>query len=200
MNILQKINEVRKSLKGVSKDATVSLGRGSYKGTTHDNVISKLQPFLIEHGIVFWVSDIEQNVDIHRFKDQHGRDKQKVLISAKVQVTYANTEDTSDCIVTFGIGMGEDSGDKASGKALSYAVKYCHLKTFALITGIDDEERMPEQAPQQVWAPPVQQQPQRPVTAPVPNYQPQQTYPAQQPQQQPQQQGAWANYNAGVTK
>ena len=148
MNILQKINAVRKSIHGVSKDATVSMGKsGSYKATSHDGVISKIRPALVAEGIVFWVSDIEYEFQIVEVTNQYGT-KQKSVINAKIEVTYANEEDPNDYITTFAIGSGEDFGDKATGKALSYAVKYCHLKTFALVTGLNDEERLPEYIPE----------------------------------------------------
>ena len=67
--------------------------------------------------------------------------KVKSVVNVTITVKYVFAEDGSS-IEAMAIGTGEDHGDKAAGKALSYAVKNCHLKTFALVTGLNDEERI----------------------------------------------------------
>ena len=50
-------------------------------------------------------------------------------------------DEASDCFELRVAGHANDSGDKAAGKAQSYAVKTALLKVFALETGVDDESR-----------------------------------------------------------
>ena len=52
MNIYQRINEVRKEVEYVQKDASVSAGGGGYKAVTHDMVTAVLRKSLVKHGIV----------------------------------------------------------------------------------------------------------------------------------------------------
>ena len=141
-NIVQLINKVREEVHGIQKDTFVSTGKsGGYNAVSHDDVIKKLRASLVKHGIVFFVNDIDYQFQTVEVTNKYGN-KLKSIITAKVKVLYVNEADPSDYIQTCSIGQGEDHGDKAAGKALSYAVKYSHLKTFALVTGLNDEERI----------------------------------------------------------
>jgi hypothetical protein len=61
------------------------------------------------------------------------------LVKVWASVTFINSDDRSDQFQTQCFAYAIDSGDKATGKAYSMAIKYCYLKTF-MLESLDDEE------------------------------------------------------------
>lgn len=138
LNIYQRINEVQKEVEYVQKDATVS-GAGSYKAVSHDMVVAVLRPHMVAQGIVvrtemvrdemLQMRDLEKSIKMH-------------LYSAVYAVDFVNMDDPQDYCRVIVPAHANDTGDKAPGKATSYAVKYAMLKTFSLETGESDEARL----------------------------------------------------------
>lgn len=140
MNLLQRINAVRKAIGYVQKDKAVSTGAsGNYMAVTHDMVTAMVRPHMIEHGIVCFPSLVE-GVTIQPPPKADGKEKQ-LRYEATYDFTFANIEDPKDYIVIRIQAHANDSGDKAPGKAISYAKKYAILKLFEIETGEDEEGR-----------------------------------------------------------
>ena len=134
-NIYQRVNEVRKAIGYVQKDKAVSTGGGSYKAVTHDAVTGMVREALIRNGVVIVPSVIESV-----FHPKEPDAKQR-LYEATFQVEFVNIDDPNDRIVTRQTAHALDNGDKAPGKAMSYATKYAILKLFNIETGEDEESR-----------------------------------------------------------
>lgn len=135
MNIYQRINAVRKAIGYVQKDKAVSTGGGSYKAVTHDAVTGMVRAALIEHGVII-VPSVVSSV----FHPKEPDAKQR-LYEATYQIDFVNMDDPADRIVTQQTAHALDNGDKAPGKAMSYAAKYAILKLFNIETGEDEESR-----------------------------------------------------------
>ncbi len=135
MNIYQRINEVRKAIGYVQKDKAVSTGGGSYKAVTHDAVTGMVRASLIEHGVII-VPSVVNSV----FHPKEPDAKQR-LYEATFQIEFVNMDEPTDRIVTQQTAHALDNGDKAPGKAMSYATKYAILKLFNIETGEDEESR-----------------------------------------------------------
>lgn len=135
MNIYQRINELRKAIGYVQKDKAVSTGGGSYKAVTHDAVTGMVRAALIEHGVVI-VPSVVSSV----FNAKEPEAKQR-LYEATFQIEFVNMDEPTDRIVTHQTAHALDNGDKAPGKAMSYATKYAILKLFNIETGEDEESR-----------------------------------------------------------
>lgn len=135
MNIYQKINAVRKSISYIQKDKSVSTGGGSYKAVTHDAVTGMVRQHLIEHGVII-IPSVVSSV----FHPKEGDSKQR-LYEATYQIDFVNMEDGQDRISIQMSAHALDNGDKAPGKAISYATKYAMLKLFNIETGEDEESR-----------------------------------------------------------
>jgi hypothetical protein len=140
MNLLQRINEVRKGIDYIQKDKSVSTGGGSYRAVTHDTVTAMVRAHMVEHGIVMWPflvdsqsMPFEVNADMVRAKQYR--------YEATYDFTVANIDDATDLIVIRIQAHAMDNADKAPGKALSYAAKYALLKLFNIETGDDEESR-----------------------------------------------------------
>ena len=135
MNLLMRINEVRKAIGYIQKDKSVSTGGGSYRAVTHDAVTAMLRDHMVAHGIVSWPSLVESNAQP---KEEGAK---QFRYEATYDFTFCNIEDRADSLVIRIQSHAMDNADKAPGKALSYAMKYALLKLFSLETGEDEESR-----------------------------------------------------------
>lgn len=135
MNIFQRINAVRKEIAYIQKDKAVSTGGGSYRAVTHDAVTGMLRASLIDHGIIVVPS---QTMGVFNPKEP---DFKQRLYEANYRVSFINMDDPQDYVCVDVNAHALDNGDKAPGKAMSYATKYAMLKLFSIETGEDEESR-----------------------------------------------------------
>jgi hypothetical protein len=140
VNLLQRINEVRKSISYIQKDKSVSTGGGSYKAVTHDQVTAMVREHMTAHGIVSWPHLVESTSMPYEVNADMVRAKQ-FRYEATYDFTFSNMEDPKDSLVIRIQAHAMDNADKAPGKALSYAKKYALLKLFEIETGEDEESR-----------------------------------------------------------
>jgi hypothetical protein len=63
------------------------------------------------------------------------------LYEAFYEIAFVNMDDPKDRAIVHISGHATDSGDKAPGKAVSYAVKVAILKLFGIETGENEESR-----------------------------------------------------------
>lgn len=136
MNIYQRINEVRKAITYIQKDKSVSAGpAGSYRAVTHDAVTGMIRQHLVEHGVI-----IAPTLIYSVFHPKEEGAKQR-LYSASYDVRFINMDAPDECVTIRIEAHALDNGDKAPGKAISYATKYAILKLFNIETGEDEESR-----------------------------------------------------------
>ena len=135
MNIYQRVNAVRKAISYIQKDKAVSTGGGSYKAVTHDAVTGLVRSALIEQGVVIVPSLV--SCEFHAKEP----DAKQRLYEATYLVQFINADSPDEVISMQVNSHALDNGDKAPGKALSYATKYAILKLFSIETGEDDESR-----------------------------------------------------------
>jgi hypothetical protein len=144
-NIYQRLNEVRKVVDYVKKDKHVDGAGGGYKVVSHDQITALTRGALIEQGVL--IVPVEQasqtvlsgavtskNVPYVRFEPRY----------AIRFVNMDNPEDVAEVVLTV---HAVDVGDKAPGKALSYAVKAALLKILNIETGEEDESRYGDDEP-----------------------------------------------------
>jgi len=129
-NIYQRMNAVTSDAKYLQKK---NAQQG--QGVLYDDVIAMLQPLLTKNGIAL---DIRQE-SLECISDVEGT-KQKVY-QGVYEFGFINVDDPKDRSCHRIITQGMDGGDKAPGKALTYAAKIVYTKVFFLETGIDDESR-----------------------------------------------------------
>lgn len=150
-NIYQRINAVMTEVDYVQKDATIT-GGGSYKAVTHDMVTAVVRPAFVKHGIVVRPEQLQSRLLQERAPKAEGDKGHKMhLYSGDYAVHFVNIDNPEDFITVTVNAHANDTGDKAPGKAMSYAVKYAVLKLLSLETGENEEARFadpytPEQA------------------------------------------------------
>ena len=140
MNIYQRINEVRKAVGYVQKDAAVQ----GYKAVTHDQVTAVIRSHLVKHGIVIAPRQTASEVtDVGRTQ----KGATIIRYAGWYEIDFVNIEEPGDKVTVPIEAHANDQGDKAPGKALSYATKYAVLKLFSFETGENEEGRVQVEQP-----------------------------------------------------
>lgn len=141
MNLMQRINEVRKQIDYIKKDKSVSTGNsGSYKAVTHDQVTAMVRGHMVTNGIVSYPVLVSCESLPKEVNSQMEMAKQ-FRYEAVYDFVFANMDEPRDSITIRISAHAMDNADKAPGKALSYAKKYALLKLFEIETGEDEESR-----------------------------------------------------------
>lgn len=141
MTLLQRLNEVRKQNEYIKKDKRV--GEGGYMAVTHDAVTSELRKDLLEQGVLVLPSVVQGTEKVVPTGTFTSKNVPFIRFEAVFSVAFVNVDDAKDREVVLIPVHAVDQGDKAPGKAISYATKYAMLKVFNIETGEDDEGRNP---------------------------------------------------------
>lgn len=141
MNLLQRLNAVRKDVKYIQKDKSVSTGAsGSYKAVTHDMVTAMTRELLIQNGVIFFPSMVAS-----KMSPPVKADGKQWLYEATYDFEFCNVDEPKDTKTVRIEAHANDNADKAPGKALSYATKYAILKVLNIETGEDEESRVKDE-------------------------------------------------------
>lgn len=151
MSVYKKILAIMADIESIGKDCFVETGgyhpNGKPKGyyaVTHDHVAKKIHPLCVKHGLAILPTILEKEVTRYQTeKNYKGNITVKDVYEVRATVStrfqdVENEESFWDCVM---FAYGLDSQDKASGKAVSMAVKYAILKTFQLESGDQEELR-----------------------------------------------------------
>lgn len=140
MNIYCRLNEVRKAVSYIQKDARVS-GGGNYAAITHDAVTAAVRDHLVTHGVIVCPTLVASKVGETGTTTQSG--VPIIRYEATYDISFVNCDTPEDRLTMRMESHALDQGDKAPGKAISYATKYAFLKVFSIETGEAEEERIP---------------------------------------------------------
>jgi hypothetical protein len=142
MNIYQRINEVRKAVDYIRKDKKVE-GSG-YMAVTHDAVTALTRDHFIAHGVLIVPSLVSSAVVDTGTVTAKGTPF--IRYEARYRFDVVNADEPADKFSLDIESHALDQGDKAPGKALSYAKKYAVLKLLEIESGEGEEDR-PEAKP-----------------------------------------------------
>lgn len=120
-NIHQRWHGIMKEWSYVQKRKPAGL---QYATVSHDDVARELQPLLLKYRVVA-VPFVE------------GAEFSNDITQVWLRVDFVNIDAPAQIITTKMYGQGVDKQDKGPGKAISYAFKYCVLKSLCLVTGED---------------------------------------------------------------
>ncbi|MCP4337783.1 MAG: hypothetical protein GY799_02610 [Desulfobulbaceae bacterium] len=140
-NIYQRMNAVMLEVEYVKKDKAVTGGGQNYKAVTHDQVVSVARSALVKHGVLIVPNQIEGRFLVMRDMNATPNPVKMGLYSGWYEINFINIDDGSDKITVKIEAHAADNGDKATGKALTYATKAAILKVLSLETGENDESR-----------------------------------------------------------
>lgn len=141
MNLKERLSAITSELARVAKNLNVSTGKATYKAVSEVDVLDAVKP-LEEKYRVYSYPLARKPIESDVLTDASGR-TQKFL---RLEVVYRFTSlDTDEYLDVTSYGDGIDSGDKATGKAMTYADKYALMKMYKISTGDDpDKEASPE--------------------------------------------------------
>lgn len=132
------IIKVMQTVKGIEKNTTVGSGNYSYKGVSDKDVKEVYSKAMVDNGLCIIPIEVQDETKETTWMD--GK-KLKRSIFCKVTTKYKILHESGESEIISGYGHGIDSGDKAAGKATTYALKYALLYTFMTPTGkIDDSD------------------------------------------------------------
>ena len=141
LNIYQRINEVMRKVSYIKKETSVNGGGASYKAVTRDSVVAALREQIVQAGIVVETSQISGEWTVLRDMNAQPQPVKMGLYKGFYEVRFINIDKPEDRAVMNIEAHANDNGDKAPGKAATYAEKTALLKQFLLETGLNDEER-----------------------------------------------------------
>jgi hypothetical protein len=144
--IFKKLSAVMKEIGAVEKNQENTAQKYRFRGI--DQFMNALYPALVNNGVFIVPSLIAETHDFKQVVRANGRDGMDKHVHVQMRYTFY-AEDGSSLDVGPIPGEGIDSGDKATNKALSAALKYALIQTFSIPTedNVDADEESPELAP-----------------------------------------------------
>lgn len=158
MTIYEAIADIMKEGYAISKNKRNQQQGFQYRGI--DDVMNTFQPIMAERGI-FVVPEVLETTREERQTTKGGN-----LIYSVMKVKYTFYASDGSSVSATVVGEGMDSGDKASNKAMSVAMKYAMFQVFCIPT---EEMRDPDEESHEVEplpTPPVSPKPSNLPTAP----------------------------------
>lgn len=149
MNIYQRISAVSAEVGKVAMTLNVSTGNGSYKAISINDVVDNLIPVVTKYRLAILPGE-KEIIEQEQIKttSKYG-EKTQFYIRLKATYTVVNIDNPEEKVSAVGFGDGIDSGDKATGKANTYARKYALIDLFNLSKG-DDPDREASQEYQKI--------------------------------------------------
>lgn len=144
LNIYQRVTKVREAVAYIRKEKKVE----SYMAVTHDAVTALTRDQFIAHGIVIVPSCIVQSA-VKDTGTLTSRGTPFIRFEARYRFEVVNMDDPADKFSIEIEAHALDHGDKAPGKALSYAKKYAVLKLLEIESGEGEEDREEQHKPKE---------------------------------------------------
>lgn len=146
LNLFEKMSAITNELGVVAKNLNVDLGKGkSYKAVQEKDVLDAVKPIEEKYRVYSYPKErkvIESG--ILEKENSYGKTQNMYL---RIETTYefVNLDKSDERITMTSFADGIDSGDKATGKAMTYSDKYSLLKAYKIATGDDpDKDASPE--------------------------------------------------------
>lgn len=132
MKIAKKLVNVMAECSHIAKNGLNNYHQ--YKYTTAEDVLLKVNTALTKNKIAsIVIPGIASMVDVTNLKGNTEH-----LVTVNVQIKLIDSE-SGECVDLFGIGSGQDAGDKAVMKAQTAAIKYAYMMSLCIATGDDPE-------------------------------------------------------------
>lgn len=145
MNLYQKINEVKKVVKTLSKDAETS-GQRAYSYVSSSQILSMIKAKMEEIGLLFLpVKTESRGWTTFEYKNSSGAEKTDFVVEGTVSYEWINIEEPNERQrVEFDYYGQQNDISKAFGSALTYSERYLLLKSLGAPTDEDDPDKTTE--------------------------------------------------------
>lgn len=155
-NIFEKMDAITNEIGVVGKNTKVQVNKtSSYNAVSEKDIIDAVKP--IEHKYRVYSYPVDRNIidkDVLVKETEYQDTKTGNLATTKTNSLYmrletiyrfVNLDNPQEFIDIKAYGDGIDTGDKAPGKAETYADKYALMKAYKISTGDDpDKDASPE--------------------------------------------------------
>ena len=162
MNLFEKMQLITNEIGVVEKGLQVRVtDKSSYKAVSERDVLDAVKPIEQKYRVFSLPISrriIAQDV-LEKVSEYNGKTSKTNTMYMRIETTYRfyNIDNPDEYIDTITYADGLDTGDKASGKAMTYADKYALMKAYKISTGDDpDKEASAEQGYTSVKATPKQ--------------------------------------------
>jgi hypothetical protein len=142
LNLLQRLQAVMNEPGADYIQKSQKKINGQYTAVSHDAVARKLHPLFKKHGVIVMPSVMPETVRMVDTGRKTSKSNPISRFEAVFAVTFFNADDPSDKVTACIPAHADDEGDKAPGKALSYATKGALLKALMIESGDEEEERV----------------------------------------------------------
>lgn len=150
LNIYEKMALITAEIGVVEKNLKVQVNKNSsYKAVSERDVLDAVKPIENKYRVYSYPVSrqiIDRDVLVKESEYNETITRTNTLFM-RVETVYrfVNIDNPDEYIETTVYGDGLDTGDKATGKAMTYADKYALMKAYKLSTGDDpDKEASPE--------------------------------------------------------
>ena len=141
LNIYQKMDLITNEIETVGKNLKVQVSsKASYNAVSERDIIDAVKP--IEHKYRVYSYPYDRKIidnDIVVNKNEYG-EKNSFFMRVETIYRFVNIDNGNEFIDIKAYGDGIDTGDKAPGKATTYADKYALMKAYKISTGEDPDE------------------------------------------------------------
>ena len=150
LNIYEKMSLITADIGVVEKNLEVPTGgKKSYKAVSERDVLDAVKPIEAKYRVYSYPTTrriIDRDVLVKE-SEYNGQTTRTNTLFMRLETVYrfVNMDNPAEYIETTVYGDGLDTGDKAPGKAMTYADKYALMKAYKLSTGDDpDKDASPE--------------------------------------------------------
>lgn len=151
LNIYEKLSLITDEIGVIEKNLNVQVNKNaSYKAVSERDVLDGVKPIEKKYRVYSYPVNrevIDRDVLVKE-TEYNGTITRTNSLFMRIETTYrfVNLDKPEEYIETTVYGDGVDTGDKAPGKAMTYADKYALMKAYKLSTGDDpDKEASPEE-------------------------------------------------------
>lgn len=150
LNIYERLSLITAEIGVVEKNLKVQVNKNSsYKAVSERDVLDAVKPIEQKYRVYSYPAS-RQIVDRDVLTKETEYNQQitrtnTLFLRVETVYRFVNIDNPLEYIETTVYGDGLDTGDKATGKAMTYADKYALMKAYKLSTGDDpDKDASPE--------------------------------------------------------
>lgn len=145
MNIYEKMSAIANEIGTVAKNLEIDTGKGKgYKAVSEADVLRTIKPIEHKHRVFSYpcMRNVIESGEFVTSFEVKGEKKERKQLFLRIETVYrfVDMDDPNQFIEVTTYGDGLDSGDKATGKAMTYADKYALLKAYKIVTGDDPDQ------------------------------------------------------------
>lgn len=144
LNIFQKMLMIEKELGVVAKNLEIQATKTSgYKAVSERDVIDAVKPLEAVYGVFSYPASrtVIKDELLENAREFKGEQIKTISKFMRIETVYrfVNVDKPEEFIEITSYGDGIDTGDKATGKAMTYADKYALMKAYKISTGDDPD-------------------------------------------------------------